>query len=283
MPHRSVSFLITAVGIPMMFGMYECRPTPSQTAPTNTAAPAPAVTVSDQKMMVSKISPTPTTTSTEAVACAAEMREIAGTYCAEVEHLCLAGYPGIGSPWTVYPGGAKNIEYCESYVVGHALCKGSQQPLRFCIDRYEYTDSTVQKPRVNVTWYEASKFCAARGKRLCNDNEWTLACEGPDRLPYPYGWKRDANACNIERTHRSDIELPGTRPRCVSPFGVYDMTGNVDEWTRNVTLTHAPYISLLKGGHMLGKVRNRCRPATTAHSPGFASDVQSFRCCSAVQ
>ena len=51
------------------------------------------------------------------------------------------------------------------------------------------------------TWYEAQDACQAQGKRLCGDSEWTLACEGQERLPYPYGYDRDAEACNIDKPH----------------------------------------------------------------------------------
>ena len=71
-------------------------------------------------------------------------------------------------------------------------------------------------------------------------------------------------------------EPSGSRSGCKSPFGVYDMTGNVDEWTRSVNTTG--YASILKGGYW-GPVRARCRPATRAHNEDFVAYQQSFRCC----
>lgn len=245
--------------------------------------------------------PTPTPPA-QPVACASDMTEVAGNYCTNLWHWCLEGYPTIGSQWTKYhPNGVPGVEYCEKYVVGKAECKGAERPLRFCIDQYEYPGKD-ELPRVMVTWYEAERLCKERGKRLCDDDEWTLACEGADRLPYPYGWERDETACNIgkrlppnrsnEKLYskdpavaaaelaRLDLRVPsGSMPRCVSPFGVYDMTGNADEWARNVTMRGQPFVSLFKGGHMLGKVRNRCRPSTTAHGPEFYYHVEGFRCC----
>lgn len=219
-----------------------------------------------------------------ATACPTGMREVTGAYCADVEHLCLAGYPGIGSPWQTYPNGAKGITYCEHYKVGHAVCLGAQKPMRFCVDTYEYPNRDGAMPQVLVSWLDAAKLCDQQGKRLCDEDEWTLACEGTDRLPYPYGWDRDATACNLEKKYKKDLEASGSRPRCTSPFGVYDMTGNVDEWTRNVLdvnpgIDHPPYVSIFKGGHMLGKVRNRCRPSTRQHGPGYSDKTAGFRCC----
>ena len=38
------------------------------------------------------------------------------------------------------------------------------------------------------SWYAARDACSAQGKRLCGESEWTLACEGEEHLPYPYGY-----------------------------------------------------------------------------------------------
>ena len=74
-------------------------------------------------------------------------------------------------------------------------------------------------------------------------------------------------------------EASGHAPRCRSPFGVYDMTGNVDEWTTSVMPGERP--SILKGGYW-GPVRTRCRPSTRAHGETFSFYQQGFRCCSDV-
>ena len=138
--------------------------------------------------------------------------------------------------------------------------------------------------------------CTSAGKRLCGDSEWTLACEGAHHLPYPYGRKRDAKACNIDHKlpevdaralgdpSRRDAEVQrlwqgeasGTRAGCTSPYGVVDMTGNVDEWVVNES--GKPFKSGSKGGYW-GPVRARCRPMTTAHAESFPFYQTGFRCC----
>jgi formylglycine-generating enzyme required for sulfatase activity len=64
----------------------------------------------------------------------------------------------------------------------------------------------------------------------------------------------------------------------VSPYGVHDMVGNVDEWVVNVSQFGHPYVSGLKGGYW-GPVRTRCRPMTTAHDENFRYYQIGFRCC----
>jgi len=172
--------------------------------------------------------------------------------------------------------------------------------LHFCVDRYEFPNQAGVKPTVGLDWNQANDACRSVGKRLCSRNEWTLACEGQERLPYPYGWKRDPKACNIDRPYILPDEVAlsyadtrekewarldqrvssGSQPGCVSPFGVYDMTGNLDEWVVNPegSQTMAPFVSSLKGGYW-GPVRNRCRPTTTDHNPWHTGYQIGLRCC----
>ncbi len=71
----------------------------------------------------------------------------------------------------------------------------------------------------------------------------------------------------------------GSHPDCVSSFGVYDLSGNVDEWTDNLADdpgTDRP--STLNGGYW-GPVRNTCRLTTKSHGPTFTFYQVGFRCC----
>lgn len=174
----------------------------------------------------------------------------------------------------------------------------SREPMHFCIDRFEYPNRRGAYPWIMVDFWEARDLCAREGSRLCTEAEWTFACEGDEARPYPYGFERDADACVVDRPWREvdedalsprdgpralreidrlwQGEASGTRPRCRSPFGVYDMTGNVDEWTSSVQPGQRP--SIFKGGYW-GPVRARCRPSTRVHGEDFAFYQQGFRCC----
>ncbi|MFO0660090.1 MAG: SUMF1/EgtB/PvdO family nonheme iron enzyme [Polyangiaceae bacterium] len=191
--------------------------------------------------------------------------------------------------------------FCDEYDPGKVSCLGKEEKKHFCMDMYEYPNRKGAIPRVMVSWYEAKRLCEERGERLCGDDEWTLACEGPERSPYAYGWRRDSTACNIDKPWRkpddgilagkdkekidaevarlSQREPSGARPGCVSPFGIMDMGGNVDEWTVNITLGGKPYRSMFKGGHWCKGARNRCRPNTESHDETTAYYAEGFRCC----
>jgi formylglycine-generating enzyme required for sulfatase activity len=212
------------------------------------------------------------------------MVEVEGDYCSHVEQTCLR--------WLDPDEKMRCAEFAPQ-----THCDGKVTHKRFCIDQYEYPNQVGAKPIVMKSWYQARDACSAQGKRLCGDSEWTLACEGEERTPYPYGYARSADACNIDKPHPDvdekaianpatrDAEVArlwqgepsGAREACVSAYGVHDMTGNVDEWVMNEA--GHPYKSGLKGGYW-GPVRDRCRPITTAHNEDFQFYQIGFRCCS---
>jgi formylglycine-generating enzyme required for sulfatase activity len=172
------------------------------------------------------------------------------------------------------------------------------KPMSYCMDRFEYPNQRGGYPVVMVNFHEANEMCAEQGKRLCNEDEWTFACEGEEAQPYPYGYVRDTEACVIDNKWRpynekamqqrdglaAMLELDrlwqgvpsGSRPKCKSVFGIYDMTGNIDEWTRGTRSWERP--SILKGGYW-GPVRTRCRPSTRSHDENHTFYQQGFRCC----
>jgi hypothetical protein len=221
-------------------------------------------------------------------ACPSDMVEVEGEYCPAVEHICVKWMEN-----------GMQRDRCAEYRAT-SKCYGTPVKKHFCIDRYEWPNQKGATPVVAVSFDEAAAQCKGAGKRLCKDSEWTLACEGADRLPYPYGYARDEKACNHDkfyiqpnndayadpRTRAAEIarvdqrEASGSRQGCVSQFGVHDMVGNVDEWVVNEKgfASKEPYMSGLKGGYW-GPVRNRCRPMTTDHNAWHHGYQIGFRCC----
>jgi formylglycine-generating enzyme len=193
-------------------------------------------------------------------------------------------------------------ERCAAYDRDKWLALSKDLPTKeqhFCIDRFEYPNQKGAYPYVMVSYFEGRDLCKAQGKRLCAEEEWTFACEGEEARPYPTGYTRDASQCVIDESWDSPKEgslLPrgtdrardeiarvfhgnvsGSERSCKSPFGVYDMTGNIDEWTSSSNPGERP--SVLKGGYF-GPVRTRCRPATRAHNEWHIYYQEGFRCCS---
>jgi formylglycine-generating enzyme len=230
-----------------------------------------------------KLTTTPAPVDASESHCPSGMVEVEGEYCPALEQRCLR--------WLDPETKLRCAEFAPT-----GPCQTKTIRKHFCVDRFEYPNKAGEKPLIGSTWYESRDTCKAEGKRLCNDSEWTLACEGQERLPYPYGYARNAEACNIDKPHPKPDENAmfdpkrraaefarlnqsdpsGAREACVSPFGVADMAGNVDEWVVNES--GYPYKSGSKGGYW-GPVRTRCRPMTTAHYEHFSFYQLGFRCC----
>ncbi len=217
--------------------------------------------------------------------CGEGMRLVDGEYCPTVEQTCLR--------WL--DADEEIPMRCAEFAPTRCLST-RRRHVSVCMDEYEYPNRAGAYPQVMVSWYAAGRACEARGARLCTMAEWTFACEGEAMQPYPYGPRRDDTACHFDhqrmRVDRARLGNPATSAdesarlydavpsgqyaRCVSPYGIHDMTGNADEWVRNET--GHPFQSALKGGWW-GPIRARCRPATLAHNEGFVYYQIGFRCC----
>ena len=74
---------------------------------------------------------------------------------------------------------------------------------KFCMDRYEAPNKAAQYPLVMFHYNEALAWCQARQKRLCYDDEWTLACGGTAGTKYPYGNTHKPGVCNDNKTWKT--------------------------------------------------------------------------------
>lgn len=85
-------------------------------------------------------------------------------------------------------------------------------------------------PVVGISYYEAEAYANWAGKRLPTEKEWEKAARGTDGREYPWGNEFDKSKCNT----RSGINMTSRvdrYPNGISPYGCYDMAGNVWEWT----------------------------------------------------
>ncbi len=155
-------------------------------------------------------------------------------------------------------------------------------------------------PQSNISQIAASAACVAAGKRLCTDTEWLRACRGAANTTYPYGSTRAPGVCNDARAVHPAVELYGTTDAwiyshldspcltqepnglaptgshtgCVTENGVFDMMGNIHEWTADTAGT-------FRGGYYVDTVLNGngCVYATTAHDVSYSDYSTGFRCC----
>jgi sulfatase modifying factor 1 len=214
-----------------------------------------------------------------------------GDYCTDVENKCK-------SSW--YDKSNRKL-ICEEFEPW-SRCVGDKQKKRFCIDMYTWPNQKGERPEVMNRFHQAELKCAAVGKRLCTESEWTMACEGPRYLPFPYGYVRDTNKClgdvewdgpDMKKVAARDPEelarlwkgvRNGSQPGCLSEYGVADLPGNVDEVVASEsyhrTDFRGKFDSVHTGGPWYKGVRNQCRPKIYTHDEGFYYYFLGFRCCS---
>ncbi|MEO6725573.1 MAG: bifunctional serine/threonine-protein kinase/formylglycine-generating enzyme family protein [Blastocatellia bacterium] len=86
-------------------------------------------------------------------------------------------------------------------------------------------------PVYNVSWDDANAYAQWASKRLPTEEEWEYAARGTDGRLYPYGDKADLQYSNAREDNFSEPLAVKSYPSGASPFGIFDMAGNISEWT----------------------------------------------------
>ncbi len=100
-------------------------------------------------------------------------------------------------------------------------------------------------PVIYVDWEMAKNFCEWRGARLPTEAEWEKSARGTDGRMYPWTGDVSCASANYKECGK-DVVAVGSYENGTSPYGVYDMAGNVWEWVAD--LYQSDYYATLGDG-----------------------------------
>jgi len=111
--------------------------------------------------------------------------------------------------------------------VDEGVCRTPYKLSSYSRNEYYGNQEYESFPVIFVDWNMADTFCAWREARLPTEAEWEKAARGTNRYIYPWGNEFDWTFANV---NNNDTTAVGSYEKGRSPYGLYDMIGNVWEW-----------------------------------------------------
>jgi formylglycine-generating enzyme required for sulfatase activity len=118
---------------------------------------------------------------------------------------------------------------CGGHICADTKVENPDSHLLYEEGRYVAERGYEDHPVTEVSWYGAKAYCEHYGKRLPSEAEWEKTARGTDGATYPWGEEFDPHKLNSD-DRVGDTTPVGSYPDGASPYGVFDMAGNVWEW-----------------------------------------------------
>jgi len=133
------------------------------------------------------------------------------------------------------------------------------------------------RPVVNVSWHDADAYCRQYGKRLPTEQEWEKAARGTDGRKYPWGNDEPTSRHALFNTSWNGYATLATVESYEagkSPYGIYNMAGNVWEWTSSDEGSN----KVIRGGSWNDRANLMRSPLRLWNTPTYRLNYNGFRC-----
>ena len=116
-------------------------------------------------------------------------------------------------------------------------------------DNWEKQKENPELPVSRIDWWSAYAFAKWAGGRLPSADEWALAASSNGQFIYPWGHEFASSYTASIESNVKRAGLPGSFSMDKTSAGIFDMGGNLSEWTQSADLESGGYAIVIKGGN----------------------------------